>query len=118
MNDAQVGILNPLLRKGYAVQRRVGLHPFLPALDMLELSYPALSGASGAPVFTLSNRTVVGVMVANWARELLPAHILRTFSESGEVIEEEKYFLPNGLAVSFPAIHEIVAEASTALFDY
>jgi len=114
--EPEIARVTPLLRKGHAVQRRRGLRLFYPTIDMLELSYPALKGASGAPVFTEQGLAVVGVVVANVERELLPAQVLRSVTETGELQEEVLYFLPNALAVGPPSLEEIVAEAGDILF--
>jgi hypothetical protein len=65
---------------------------FVRSKKMHELSYPALKGASGAPVFLEHGLAVVGVIVANHERELMPAQILRAVGEDGALIEEARYF--------------------------
>ncbi len=64
-----------------------------------DTSFPALSGASGAPVLVPPRYTVAGMLVANVQRHLLPAHILRVHDECGSIIEEERYYLPFGQAL-------------------
>jgi hypothetical protein len=114
--NPEQALVTPLLRKGHAIQRRTGLHPSYPRVEMLELSFPALKGASGAPVFLEQSLQVVGVVVANVERELLPAQVLRSVADSGDVHEEILYFMPNGLAVSQGPLEEVVAEAREVLF--
>ena len=68
--------------------------------EMLELSFPALKGASGAPV--VLNKTpfpLWGVVKSNVAREVMPAQIEKILDESGEITEETKFYLPQGLAI-------------------
>jgi hypothetical protein len=77
----------------------------------LELSYPALKGASGAPVFFETSQRIVGVIVANLERELLPAQVLSAYREDGSKSEEISYFLPNGIAIGCDHVAELVAEA-------
>jgi hypothetical protein len=105
----------PLLRKGNVVQAQVGLHPRHPTVRMLELSYPALKGASGSPVLDESGQEVLGVVVANRERELMPAQVLTTVSSDGAPIEEVRYFLPNALAVAYDHLADIISEAETRL---
>jgi hypothetical protein len=62
-----------------------------------QVSYPALQGASGAPVVAKNKHGffVCGILVANIERELLPAQIVR-IEDSERSFEETKYFLPHG----------------------
>ena len=71
-------------------------------IDMLELSFPALRGASGAPVIEIrgSEMIVHGIIVANAERHLLPAEIETVLDEKNEILEERKYFLPQAVAVN------------------
>ncbi|MEM6495880.1 MAG: hypothetical protein AAF709_04035 [Pseudomonadota bacterium] len=69
----------------------------------LELSYPALKGASGSPVVVLEGRDafkVVGITIANIQYELMPVqtYIYRDTEDGTE--EETRYCLPAGLAVN------------------
>jgi len=82
---------------------------------MLELSYPALKGASGAPVFEEGSLRIIGVVVANVEREMMPAQVLRAYREDGTPLEEIHYFLPNALAVGWEHVAEVVAEAEALL---
>lgn len=85
--------------------RRAGDH-------MLELSFPALKGASGAPVI-LSRPPfqVWGVVTANVARELLPAQIERIYDEGGQIEEEIKFHLPQALAIHVMHVRAILRAA-------
>ena len=76
--------------------------------DMLELSFPALKGASGAPILSNASFELLGVIKANVGYELLPAQIESIFDESGTVIEETKFFLPQALAVNITIIREFL----------
>lgn len=66
--------------------------------DALELSFPALRGASGAPVISASFR-VWGIVIANVSYHLLPIQIESVLDEKNQVLEETRYLLPQGLAV-------------------
>lgn len=114
-DEPETSSVAPLLRKGHVVQAQVGLHPSFPSVRMLELSYPALKGASGSPVLNESGAEVLGVVVANRERELMPAQILTAVKEDGTSIEEVRYFLPNALAVAYDHVADILGEADTML---
>ena len=100
--------VNPATRVGNCVRQLSS--PFGPGGErMLELSFPALRGASGAPVienktFGTNLRMVVrGIIVANMERHLLPAQIETVLTEDNALLEERKYFLPQAAAVN--AVH-------------
>lgn len=71
------------------------------AAEMLELSFPALRGASGAPVVEHNGAMwgVHGVIVANVAQHLIPAEIVTVLEADNSLIEERRYYLPQGAAV-------------------
>ncbi len=98
----------PFFRKGH-----VHTYYFDDALtgvqaEYLDLSFPALKGASGAPVITEDEGMVVGMVVANVERELLPAQVLTVMGR--ENTETTTYFLPIGLALSWVHLREFVAQ--------
>ena len=68
--------------------------------SILELSFPALRGASGAPVICSKDFTLWGIVIANVSYHLLPAQIESVLNEQEEVEEEIRYMLPQGLAVN------------------
>lgn len=61
----------------------------------IETSFPALQGASGAPVLRSPDLAVVGMLLANREKHLLPAQVVRV-EEADGVVEEVRYFLPFG----------------------
>jgi Trypsin-like peptidase domain len=70
-------------------------------VSALELSFPALRGASGAPVMTNDAEfRVCGVVVANVAYHLLPAQIETVLDNSNTLLEETRYMLPQAAAVN------------------
>ena len=77
---------------------------------MLELSFPALKGASGAPVLSNGSFELLGVIKANVGYELLPAQIESIHDQSGTVMEETKFFLPQGLAVNVAEVRNFLLE--------
>lgn len=78
--------------------------------DALEISFPALKGASGAPVLTNSTLELVGIMIANISYHLLPAQIERVFDGKEQVHAETQYLMPQGVAVNFRHIAKMLAE--------
>jgi len=69
----------------------------------LELSYPALRGASGAPVLSSVNTHLWGIVIANYEYHLLPAQIATTVDQHEGIHEEVMYLLPQAIAVN--AVH-------------
>jgi hypothetical protein len=76
--------------------------------EVLELSFPVLVGASGAPVLNLATGKLVGVVTHNFAEELLPAQI-DTYEGPDGRKEERKFYLPYALAVGLPHIRATIA---------
>ncbi|MEQ1502911.1 MAG: serine protease [Myxococcota bacterium] len=69
---------------------------------VLELSFPALRGASGAPVMYCGSHmafSVVGMVIGNIDIHLLPAQIHTVLDEKNQEIVETKYLLPQGVAI-------------------
>jgi hypothetical protein len=90
--------VNPATRLGN-ITRDFAQLDFLGAAGAgaLELSFPALRGASGAAVFyNQPPFTVVGVVVANNSYHLLPAQIESVLDEKNELLEETRFMLPQG----------------------
>lgn len=70
-------------------------------IEALELSFPALRGASGAPVVSNDGTFKLhGVVVANISYHLLPAQIASVLDEKNEIFEETHFMLPQALAVN------------------
>lgn len=77
--------------------------------DMLELSFPALRGASGAAVVHwLPPFELVGIIVANVSHHLMPAQVLSVLDERNEILEETHFMLPQALAVNVKHLHEMI----------
>ncbi len=78
--------------------------------SMLELSFPALKGASGAPVITNDGRfAILGMLVANVGYHLLPVQVETVLDQRNEILEEIKYLLPQALAVNSRHIAAAIA---------
>lgn len=87
-------IFEPHAHKGNIVQYYESDSPEARPTSVFLTSFPALQGASGAPVITgwRSNRfAVVGMLLANVERHLVPAQILR-IDDGGNLIEETRYY--------------------------
>jgi len=77
--------------------------------EMLELSFPAPMGASGAPVLlNKSPFSLWGVIKSNVARELISAHVEKILDESGEITEETKFYLPQALAIHVKHVRNLL----------
>jgi S1-C subfamily serine protease len=93
-------VLNPATRMGN-VTRTKDMEQLGRAGDnALELSFPALRGASGAPVVRADTFEVWGVIVANVSNHLLPAQIESVLDERNNIYEEIRYLLPQAAAVN------------------
>lgn len=106
----------PYTRKGNIIcQRDEFLRPgWSEPASVLELSYPALKGSSGAPVLVEQTGEVVGMILDNVEHHLLPAHVERIVDQKGGVTEEHEYFLPVGLAIHWSHLREFVDSIRTA----
>ncbi len=78
----------------------------------LELSFPALKGASGAPVLHWQTQALIGVVVANSSYHLLPAQIETVLDEKNEILEETKYMLPVGIAVNVRHLRSLLGRVA------
>ncbi|MCK4361714.1 MAG: trypsin-like peptidase domain-containing protein [Dehalococcoidia bacterium] len=99
--------LPPSNRKGYVIRYYTSDYPEVVPTKVLDLSFPALKGASGAPVIDEKDGRVIGLIVANVERHLLPAQIER-IDNGIKPKEEVRYFLPTGKAISWKHLTEFV----------
>ncbi|HUD07163.1 MAG TPA: serine protease [Candidatus Saccharimonadales bacterium] len=72
---------------------------------VFEMSYPCLWGASGSPVFNSATLELVGMMVQNVDHELAPSQLIKAVDDEGQLIEEIKYTIPQGIALSAVTIN-------------
>ena len=79
--------------------------------SMLELSFPALKGASGAPIMSNGSFELRGVIKANVGYEFLPAQVESIRDQSGTIMEETKFFLPQALAVNVAVVKDFLLGA-------
>lgn len=97
----------PYYRKGNVVCFYPSTFPESVPTSCQELSFPALKGASGAPVIVEQTGLVIGMIVGNIQRELLPAQI-ESFTNGEKYTEEVKYVLPSAKAISWGHLAEFV----------
>jgi hypothetical protein len=107
--------VNPATRRGH-ITRYVNLVDLYGAAgeSMLELSFPALEGASGAPVMIDRQLNVIGVLVANQDHHLIPVQTLTALTNDNKMLEEVRYMLPQGLAVDINHLRPIYERARHA----
>jgi hypothetical protein len=86
---------SPGTLKGNIVRHYVSDFGTTRGMRCFDTSFPALGGASGAPVLVPPRFGVAGMLVANVQRHLLPAQIL-TVNQGDTTIEEVRYHLPFG----------------------
>lgn len=80
---------------------------------MLELSFPALKGASGAPVLSWNPPfRLWGIVKANIGHELMPAQVEKVVDEKGELSEETKFYLPQALAIHVKHLRKLLHQVS------
>ena len=93
--------------KGYVIRYYTSDYPEAIPTNALDLSFPALKGSSGAPVIDEKDGRVIGLVVANVERHLLPAQV-EIIDNGIEPKEEVRYFLPIGKAISWKHLREFV----------
>ena len=77
---------------------------------MLELSFPALRGTSGAPVLSNDDFMLWGIIVANVSYHLLPAQIESVLEAEKVMSEETRFMLPQAVAVNVRHVRAIINE--------
>jgi hypothetical protein len=99
----------PNSHKGNIVRSYISTFPEKIATASFLTSYPALQGASGAPVIVGSQDkkrfAVAGMLVANVESHLLPAQVVN-IEDGPSYRETTSYFLPYGKALSWSVLAE------------
>ncbi len=111
----EIGVI-PSFHKGHAVSYRTSHFPDLEGANIVELSFPALKGASGAPIVIAEGEsagTVIGMVLGNLERHLLPAQVEKVEGETGEPTETTYYFLPHGYALGWQHLREFMEAVGT-----
>ena len=79
--------------------------------QMLELSFPAMKGASGAPIMGWRPPFKLwGIVKANVNTELLPAQIETVVDEAGKLDEQTKFYLPQALAIHVKHVRRLISQ--------
>ena len=91
-------VLDAFTHKGNIMRYYVSDYPEAIPTPAYDTSFPALQGASGAPVIRAKDYAVVGMLVANYERHLVPAQVINIQHDNQES-EKISYFLPTGKAI-------------------
>ena len=79
--------------------------------NMLELSFPALKGASGSPVVLIENELILlGIIIGNISYHLMPAQIETILDQNNECFEEVQYLMPLALALNVKHLSNFYSE--------
>ncbi|GBE07813.1 hypothetical protein BMS3Abin11_00930 [bacterium BMS3Abin11] len=104
--------IEPFAHKGNIMRYIESEYPEKVKTQCFNTSFPALQGASGAPVIAHTqnkNFYIAGIMVANQETHLMPAQVVKI--EDGEsYIEETSYFLPTGKGINSSLIIQVIEE--------
>jgi hypothetical protein len=100
--------IRPSYQRGHIVSDYTDDLPGAETAKVIEVSFPALRGASGSAIVNGVTGDVIGVLIANRATHLMPAQLERVEGPAG-VVEEVRYYLPYGLALSWEHLQEFVA---------
>lgn len=77
----------------------------------MELSFPALKGASGAPILSNDSFHLWGIIIANVDYHLLPAKVESVLDNKNDIYEETHYMLPQALAVNVMHVRQLLSQA-------
>lgn len=105
-----LGFADPEIWKGYVVRSyKSDMPPHPRPTYCYELSVPAVAGASGAPVISVDDHTLAGMVVANVGRELMPASVERLERTDGAT-EEVRFYLPHAEAIAWTELIQALPE--------
>jgi len=108
IHDGRVGAhFSPFTHKGNVLRHYTSDYPEKVSTPVMDTSFPALQGASGAPVMRATDFGVAGMLVGNYERHLLPAQVVRIEQED-KTTEEIRYFLPTGRALSSEVLRTVL----------
>ena len=96
----------PYTHKGNILRHYISNYPEHIPTPVFDTSFPALQGASGAPVLCATDFSVVGMLLANHERHLIPAQTVELKGKDGTLEEKTSYFLPTGKALEASVIIE------------
>ncbi len=81
--------------------------------DLIEVSFPAIKGASGSPIIRESDFKVIGLVFQNRGRDFLPVQIDNYLSEDGQTMEEVKFYMPNAVAIRYDSVRNYLQNLPT-----
>lgn len=97
-------------RKGNIIKDYVSEWPETKPTKSIEISFPVLQGASGAPLIeNFLPMNVVGMITHNIQYDLIPAQTIKV-RDGKKYYEEIKYFLPVGKAIHAIHLLEFIKE--------
>ena len=102
----------PLAYKGNIMRYFDSEFPEIIKTPSFNTSFPALQGASGAPVISATknkNFFIAGILVANQETHLLPAQLVEII-DGPEYLEQTSYFLPMGKAINASLISQVIEQ--------
>lgn len=106
----KTAVFHPRTHVGNVMSWYTSKYPEKHPAPSVELSFPALQGASGAPVIRDYGLHVIAMLVANVEQELTPAQVLSVHREGECLLEEVRYFLPIGKGLCSAAIIEFLEQ--------
>jgi hypothetical protein len=107
--------ITPSFHKGYIVRQYAAEFGFQGTTSCIDLSYPALKGASGAPVIEELSGNVLGMIVGNVEQQLMPAQVERTTRSDGTKDEVVRYFMPTAQAIRASHLREALSCAQECI---
>lgn len=100
----------PLSHKGNIMRYFDSEFPEKIKTPSFNTSFPALQGASGAPILSSTknkNFYIAGIMVANQETHLLPAQVVEII-DGDNFLEQTSYYLPMGKAINASLVTKII----------
>lgn len=107
----------PLAHKGNIMRYYESGYPEIIKTPCFNTSFPALQGASGAPVIGSTkekNFYIAGIIVANQETHLLPAQMVEIL-DGDKYIERTSYYLPMGKGINASIISQIIEDLGISL---
>jgi len=104
--------LEPFAHKGNIMRYHDLDYPSYVNAPCFVVSFPAMRGASGAPVICYTDSKdfyVAGMIVANMGRHLMPAQVERITDQKGNT-EEMSFYLPLGMAIQSSVVRKALSD--------
>lgn len=101
--------LRPRQHRGYPAMAYWDSDRYKVETNVYDLPFPAVRGASGAPVLAVRTGEVVGMLLGNISRELVPAEIERVETLQGRT-EVTRYHMPYARAITSVHLREALAD--------